>query len=254
MADKGYGQLDPSDTSSGYNRDSFIIKQLLSLMSTAKPVVVKAVDTGAKTVDVQPLVKQLDGQGNATSHGVINAVPYLRLQSGKNAVIIDPVVGDKGLMVCCERDISSVFNTKGEANPGSYRKYDHADGVYITGLAGMNDDPEQWVKFTNTGIEIADKNNNKLVSSSSGWQFTGPVMFNDIVTAKNTLVAQGSFQLSGSFLGAGGGVYAGAIRTTLTITGDTDVVGAGHSLKTHTHLYTAPAGGGPQQLTSQPQP
>jgi hypothetical protein len=215
MAEQGYGQQDPSDSSSEYNKDVFIIRQIMSQMSTAKIVLVKAVDKSAKTVDLQPMVKQLDGQGNATSHGVINAVPYFGgSQAGLNAVMMDPVVGDKGLMICCDRDISSVIATKAEATPGSYRKHSAADGVYVGGLMGINDTPTQSVKFTDTGIEIADKNNNKLVSSSTGWEFTGPVKFNGAVTGAG-------MTLSG------------------TITANAGTFG-GKSFATHTHNYISP--------------
>lgn len=169
--DFGYGQQDPVDSGSEFNSIIFACKQLIARISTMKLVQVQAVtnDGGvvaAGTVDVLPMVSQLDGQGNSTPHGTIFGVPYFRLQGGVNAVIIDPVVGDIGYMVCADRDISAVKSTKAPAPPGSYRKYAAADGVYVGGC--LNGAPEQYIVFTSTGIRIVDKNGNSVAMSNTG--------------------------------------------------------------------------------------
>lgn len=233
--DQGFGQQHPTDAAGEYNSMRFIIDQALARISTARLVQVKAVDVGAKTVDVQPLVKQMDGEGNATDHGTISGIPYMALQFGKNGVIADPVVGDKGLMVVCDRDISSVKANKTFSQPGSWRQFDMADGIYFGGV--LNEEPEQWVKFTDTGLELADKNNNKLVSSSTGWEFTGPVKFNQVTTM------QANLQLAGDVKSVGGGVYGGTIRTTGTLIGEQDVQAAGISMKNHRHGGVMTGGG-----------
>jgi hypothetical protein len=112
------------------------------------------------TVDAMPLVKQMDGAGKCFSHGTIFSLSYVRMQGGTNAIICDPKVGDLGLAVICDRDISSVKANKGEANPGSRRKFSLSDGVYIGGM--LNGMPEQYVFFTPTGMKLADKNGNVI--------------------------------------------------------------------------------------------
>lgn len=237
--DQGFGQQQPTNWAGEYNSQRFIIDQALARISTARLVQVKAVDTTAKTVDVQPLVKQMDGEGNATDHGTIFGIPYMALQFGKNAVVADPVVGDKGLMVVCDRDISAVKANKTFAQPGSSRQFDMSDGLYFGGV--LNDAPEQWVKFTDTGLELHDKNNNELVSGSTGWEFTGPVKFNQVVTMSNNL------QLGGEVFGETGDTYGGVFRTTGSVVADTGVTGGGISLKTHLHsgVTTGPSNTGP---------
>src|SRR5439155_20845185 len=89
---------------------------------------------------------------NAIPHGVVNGLPYVRMQGGKNAIILDPQVGDIGLAVFCDRDISSVQAARDFANPASSRRSDMADGVYIGGL--LNAIPNQYVMFTDAGIKI----------------------------------------------------------------------------------------------------
>jgi hypothetical protein len=202
MADEqqfGYGQLDPSNTATEYAAHRFVIDQVLANVRTMVLVkVVKVTNDGGLAavgnVDVQPLVKQIDGQNNATSHGTIFGVPYTRVQGGKNAVIIDPEVDDIGWMAIADRDISAVKSTKAEAAPGSPgRKFSLADGVYMGGI--LNAVPEQYIRFHSDGIEWVDKHANAISSGSAGvtingvtidrtGKFTGDVKVVGEVTAK----------------------------------------------------------------------
>jgi hypothetical protein len=82
-----------------------------------------------------PTVNQTDGQGNMTPHGVIYGIPCPRCQSGANVIINDPNVGDYGILLVADRDISSVKKNAGaQSNPGSYRRHDLADDL-MRGLA-----------------------------------------------------------------------------------------------------------------------
>src|SRR5271166_3472164 len=93
----GFGQMEPTDTSSEFNRISFLVEQILGRMRTC--AIVKVVGAGpsgtvgaATTIAVQPMVNMIDGQGNSQAHGTIHYVPYARLQGGTNAIINDPQV------------------------------------------------------------------------------------------------------------------------------------------------------------------
>lgn len=239
----GYGQQDPLDSAGEYNALNFVIDQRLARVSTLKLVKVLDVDIEAKTVDVQIMVNQTDGQGNATEHGPIYGIPYSWVQAGKNAVKLTPAKGDQGWMGVVDRDISAVKSSKAIAPPGSPRKFDPADGIYLFSIAGLNDAPEQTIEFTDAGMEWRDKNANVLISSSTGWEFTGPVKFNNLVTAQASLVANDGFYLDGDILSASGDEYAGNIHTTGTITGDTDVVSGTITLKTHRTSGVSVGGG-----------
>lgn len=241
--DTGFGQQDPADMAGKYNGLSFIIAQALSKISTMKIVQVKAVDTAAKTVNVQPMVNQLDGQNNATPHGTIFGIPYAVWQYGTNAVLADPAVDDIGLMIVSDRDISAVKATKAIAPPGSNRQMNVADGVYLGGI--LNGDPEQWVKFTDAGMEWHDKNGNVLTSSSAGWEFTGPVKFNQAATFMGTIdvtstaILRGGMQLSGSIVNIGGGRYSGNIDTSGNIiSGTISLTGHHHTAQGATAATT----------------
>lgn len=219
----GYGQQHPSDSSSDHNVEKFVIDQALAGISTMKLVKVTAVDAAAKTVDVQILTKLIDGSGNVTDQGTVFGIPYITAQWGKNAVKGTPAVDDKGMMICADRDISAVKSTKDAAQPSSNRKFSPADGVYICGL--MNDDPDQFIEFTDDGVNIKAKGGLELTSNqATGWNFKGLVTFQDNV------------QLGGSLKGVSGGTYDKIIQTTANITTSGDVVAGMISLKAHRTL------------------
>jgi hypothetical protein len=182
----GNGQMQPSDTTSDFNAISFMIQQALAVTRTMTLVKVVAVtnDGGVSpvgSVDVHPMVNMLDGAGVATTHGTVFGLPYFRLQGGANAVIIDPVVGDIGFAVIADRDISSVKSAKADANPGSNRRFDFSDGVYIGGI--LNGSPSQYCRFTDSGIVLADKNGNKIEMKAGSIAITGNLTVTGGVTA-----------------------------------------------------------------------
>ena len=117
--------------STEYNQLLFVIKQNLSMLQTSIPVQVVNVYPNtqfAGFVDIQPLVQQITANGDSIDHGVLSNVPYLRVQGGSNAIIIDPVIGDIGIAVFSSRDISGVKNSRKKSPPSSMRSYDFSDG------------------------------------------------------------------------------------------------------------------------------
>lgn len=177
---EGYsGQKGLSTRTSHYNVLAFIFQQLLAEFRTVTLAKVEAVHDAegnditpgsispAGFVDVTPLVNSVDGtNGNPQKQGKVFGLPYFRLQGGNNAVILDPAVGDIGMIAICDRDISSVKSNKDQANPGSFRRGSFADGIYLGGI--LNDAPTQYVTFTDQGMEIHDKNGNDITTNDQG--------------------------------------------------------------------------------------
>lgn len=160
-SDGYFGVQQPEDGGDDYNSIAFIVRQIVNGRNFSALVqVIRVTAPGglalAGTVDVQPLVNQLDGQGNAVPHGTVNDIPYIRIQGGTNGIIIDPQPGDIGVCIFCDRDNSSVLSSRGPANPGSLRRSDMADGVYIGGM--LNGIPSQYMMFTASGIDIVSPN------------------------------------------------------------------------------------------------
>lgn len=188
MSNTGYkGLNDAPAAGSEFNALSFLIERIVGRHSTATLVQIKSVTNNGGVspvgyVDVQPLVAQLDGHGNAVAHGVIHNIPYFRLQGGTDAVIIDPKQNDIGICIFADRDISSVKNAKGAATPGSRRRFDMADGLYLGGV--LNGTPQQYIQFTAGGI---------TVSSPTLITLTAPsVQINSTVTVTGDLTANGT--------------------------------------------------------------
>ena len=146
-----------SDNATDVGRMQFIIRAALSGLRTAIPVKVMSVTNSGGIspigrVSVQPLVSLVDGSGTVWPHGTIYNVPYMRVQGGANAVIIDPQVGDIGIATVCDRDISGVKASGGISAPGSTRKNDMSDMVYLMTIIGAA--PTQYVQFNASGITI----------------------------------------------------------------------------------------------------
>lgn len=179
----GYGQQTPYDTTDPLAEITFIVRQMISQLSTMKLVQVKAVHGGglapAGTVDVLPLVQQIDGNGNAQPHGIVPGLPWSRMQGGSNAIICDPVVGDIGYVIAADRDISSVKANLKQSTPGSLRRFDIADGIYVGGC--LNPKPTQYIQFTVTGIVISDMNGNQIIMQAGSVNIiTGVLQVNGV--------------------------------------------------------------------------
>ena len=139
----------PGEGLGDYTALRFLVQQMLSRVNTATLVKVIKVSAGGTgpvgTVDVHPLVNQLDGAGDGKALSTLHNLPYLRIQGGANAIILDPQPDDIGIAVFCSRDISAVKRTKAMANPGSWATHSMSDGLYLGGV--LNGAPSQYVQF-----------------------------------------------------------------------------------------------------------
>jgi hypothetical protein len=201
-----FGQKGVPDDKSAFNAIDFHIRQTLLWARTATPVLVKAVHGGGigapPTVDVLPLVNMIDGVGQQTPHGIVYGIPAVRLQGGRNAVIIDPAAGDVGLLVVSDRDISAVkANAGAQSNPGSFDHHSLADGIYVGGILNPGA-PNQYVQFTSDGIALVDKHSNTIVTDASGITING-VLFD----------RSGNVSASGDVTAGSGGADSVGLQT-----------------------------------------
>lgn len=130
----------------------WVIQRLIRKINTTDLVKVLAVYPTAGTVgfvDVQRLVQQQTTNGVVIDNAPIYRIPYLRVQGGKSAIIIDPVLGDIGVAVFAQRDITAAVATKAEGPAPTNRAYDAGDGLYLGGV--LNADPTQWLQFFAAG-------------------------------------------------------------------------------------------------------
>jgi phage baseplate assembly protein gpV len=218
------GQQSNADVATDWATLQFAIRQLLGRTATCTIVKVVACSNAGGvspvgTVDVQPVIQMRAGDGSLWNHGQLYRLPYIRLQGGTNAVILDPQAGDLGLAWFASRDISVAKSTAGKAQlqgsaigvaPGSERQFDMSDGLYMGGL--LNGAPAQYIRFTASGVTV-------------------------LSPSKVTIQAP-TIELKGAVVQTDGDV---SMSATLTVA--TDVVGGGIHLKTHTHSGVTAGGG-----------
>lgn len=139
-----------------YASIDFLVRQIIAGKAFSALVKVLSVTEGGigspPIVSVQNCVNQVDGFGNQTPRGEIYNIPCFRLQGGTSAVIVDPVVGDTGHAIICDRDISTVKATRAISGPGSARQHDWSDGCYFGSFLGAT--PTQYVHLSAAGIEM----------------------------------------------------------------------------------------------------
>jgi hypothetical protein len=235
------GELRSNTLGSQYNAIAFVVQSLINRIFTGMPVKVMAVDAGAQTVDVLPLVNQVDGNGaNSTPFVTVYGVPYFTLQGGQSGVIAPPSVGDLGWLTVADHDISVVKKTKAQGNPGSARRYSLEDGMYFGGA--LNAAPSQYLKFAEGEVDLL-------------------AVAKLVLTAGSDLTASASGKLtasaSGDLTASAGGKATLSAGSTASVTGSLVQLGPGGG-----NLATAPApakslfssfaGSGPGAVLSNP--
>jgi hypothetical protein len=187
----------------------FYITQFLNKKWTSTLVMVTAVTNAGGVspvgeVSLRPLVSQLDSQGKVTQHEEVNNAIYFRLQGGKDAVILDPKVGDIGIALFASRDISTVKSTKAAAAPASGRSHHPSDAMYIGGV--LNGVPSQYIQFNASGISLV-----------SPTKITLSAPFTEIDSA--SIVLNGAVE-QGAGSNGGNATFGGSITATGEITGN----------------------------------
>jgi hypothetical protein len=222
MSDFGYGQIGPDDGATDLNTVAAVVRQLVARIDSMKLVKVVGVHAGSGsppavgTVDVLPLVSQIDANGYVVPHGTVYGLQYWRFQFGQWAIIADPAVNDVGYVVCADRDSSAVAKNLGQTvAPGSRRRYNIADGLYVGGC--LNPVPAATLQLKPDGTWVlTDKPGNVLQGDANGITATP--------TSGKPFKVSGNLQVTGTIAsGEGGG----------------DQV----SLQTHTHSGVQTGGG-----------
>lgn len=165
------------------------IYRILRNVSTARLVQVLAVhpypDGSGGTVDVQPLALNTDTNGKPLVEAPIYGMPWIRIQGGASAFIVDPVVNDNGLAVFADRNSANVIAQKGPAVVGDTRTHSEMDGLYVGGV--LNAPPTQWVKLSSAGIDIKSISALTMEATTINAQATGNI----------TIAAAGALTLTG---------------------------------------------------------
>lgn len=146
------------DSASPESALAFAIRRALAQVRTTTLAQVKAVTNSGSvspigTLTIQILVQQTDAAGNVVAAGTVFNVPYMRIAGGANAVIMDPQVGDIGIVGFGDRDLSKVIAAKNVAAPGSSRRHHWSDALWVATLP-LGVTPTQYLQFNSDGITL----------------------------------------------------------------------------------------------------
>ena len=188
MSEPVKGQRNIYTNNSDVNQLEFIIQRMMSGIHTCIPCKVMDVHASSEStgyVDILPLVTHMDGMGKAIQPVTHYHVPYSRIQGGIAALIIDPVVGDIGLVCFASKDSSNVkAGTTQPQHPATLRMFSPSDGFYIGGF--LNQAPQVYVELTQ------EKKCNIIA--------TGGVHIKGDVTVEGTITSTGDIQGNGHSL------------------------------------------------------
>lgn len=218
MSKKGEFSYRTQNVNCEANISEFIFNTLMARNSFIQLVMVSKVKEGP-LLDVIPLVSGFSADGSRIDNTPVFNVPVWRLQRGASAVIMDPVEGDIGLMLCCDRDITKVRKEKKESLPASMRVHSKSDGIYLGGL--LNAEPTQYVKFSNDGIDIVSP----LLVNVNGNVVS--------INAESRAEINAPQILLNGQVGQGEGSYAGTAHFKNKVTSDVDFQAGDISLVGH---------------------
>lgn len=225
---------DPHISGAYYNELEFVVAQhLRKRVHTALPVRVEAVFKATDNVenhiggmvDVRPQIDQIDNDNQRIAWGdILHRLPYLRLQGGGAEIRVTPKVGDIGLAIFAERDISNFKASRTSSLPGSYRTFSMSDGFYLGGF--LNDNAEVFIEVNDeTGVEVEastlpikvhgaslsatiDGNADITVSGTATVNIAGSATVNAQSTTLNspTNTINGNIEVNGN-IGVNGGLW-----------------------------------------------
>lgn len=240
---------------------------LITNVNTAMPCKVVAIEKQEQRgvnivgfVDIQLMIEQTNGQKKGNETAIICNVPYIRIQGGTNAVIIDPEINDLGVAIFASRDITNFKEARRQTPPATWRKFSISDAIYIGGI--RNQKPVQYIHFRNDGIEIyspkrvhittptvlIDSDNTTInTSAKTTINANGGCEINAETTNNGNVQINGNTKISGNLLvggiigqtgEAGGGGNVSLIGPVNVVN---DLHAEGISVAHHTH--TCPDGG-----------
>lgn len=240
---------------------------LITNVNTAMPCKVVAIEKQEQRgvnivgfVDIQLMIEQTNGQKKGNETAIICNVPYIRIQGGTNAVIIDPEINDLGVAIFASRDITNFKEARRQTPPATWRKFSISDAIYIGGI--RNQKPVQYIHFRNDGIEIyspkrvhittptvlIDSDNTTInTSAKTTINANGGCEINAETTNNGNVLINGNTKISGDLLVGGiiGQTGEGGGGGNVSLIGPVNVVNDLHAegISVAHHTHTCPDGG-----------
>lgn len=165
--------LKQKDVGDDLNALKYLIrKQVKNMVNTL--LVVRVIAVNGERIDVETVMKDLADNGQLIDTYTITNVRYIRWQYGLNAIKASPKVGDIGLLLISQQDLSGMRKL-GLCACQTVATYNVGSGIYIGGLPEMNNPATQSIEFsddditiTGTGTVNLNTKGNITITSSEG--------------------------------------------------------------------------------------
>lgn len=232
------------------------IEGRLKDLHTCLPGIIHKFDPVTQTAEVQPAVKRIFIEKGAVNLPMCVDVP-VAFPGGGDFFLTFPVkVGDECILHFSERAIDFWHFNGGVQLPAEYRLHDLSDAFAVV---GVNSQPKKIPSFNATDTELRDRNRtvrttmkpdgtvetvnangSYLLSSAGAMTINAPA---GTTINSPQIVLNGNVTYVGNMSGQAGNGGVGNATIPGTLTAETDVIGGGKSLKTHTHGGVTPGGG-----------
>lgn len=255
---------DPANDDSlvGYTKE--LKRWLLKNLDVALPAVVLRHDRANNRVRVRPLITKIDSTDQTLRRSEIQSIPVLNLGGGGFFINFHLPVGQQGMIMALDRDISLFLQSQQESRPNTDRMHAFNDSIFV---------PQQWFDYVideedseamviqnlDGSVKIAlDETSIRVVKDSVRAVFTSQNITMDapgsIDFTANTIsmTAPGGVTINNVTFDAAGAVESPVSFTAPNLIGTTDVTFGGISGTEHTHPQEDDSGGNTEQDTGAP--
>ena len=141
---------EPIDFVDEYSSLVYLINTIINNRINTAELVRVIANNGDGTVDVMPIISDVDNDGNAVVETPVFNVKFFEWQYGINAIKAEPAIGDVGLVVVCTKDTQNAYS----GVVGSLGRFELGSGIYIGGIKGLNQVATQTIVMDENGITI----------------------------------------------------------------------------------------------------
>lgn len=203
---------------------------------TAMPGIIQSFSASAVTATVQMAIKGIvqdqTGKSQFVNLPLLVDVPVF-FPRGGNCTLTFPIAkGDECLVVFASRCVDGWFQSGGIQAPMQPRMHSMSDGFALVGFFS------QATKISGISTSTAQLRSNDgstYVEVNPAGQIVNVVAPGGMTLTTPTVTITGTINVQNVQGASSASTISGSMTATGTITGQTDVVGGGKSLKTHTH-------------------
>lgn len=130
-------------------------RYLRSYVNTVQPVEITAIN-GDGTINVKPLLQNKTTNGDVLQPVEIYNIPVLTLKGNNCSLVFDVAVGNQGLLIAGQYDITDYKKTKAVSGKPTNRTYSYSDGFYLPMTLTDKQDNKITINYGNSSITLRD--------------------------------------------------------------------------------------------------